>query len=90
MIFPDDIWEKIISKVDGGYLFDCNKHYNSIKYYKFNMEYTLKYYNDIQFKNSLELKKHRIKLICLPPICDVASLSDLITWKIAYPPGCDW
>ena len=84
MNYPDDIWELIISKVDGGYLFDCNKYYNSIKYYKFNREYTLKYYNDIQFKNSLELKKHRIKLLFPPFMCDVARLGSLHTLDLFF------
>ena len=78
MNFPDDILELIILKVDGDYLFNCNKYYYSIKYYIFNREYTLKYYNDIQFKNSLKLKKHRIKLSFVPSfkITDISMLCD--------------
>ncbi len=87
---PDDIMDVIIKYVDNKHLYDCNKYLNSLKYYNFNREYSLKYYDDEQFRKLVQLKipknKLSLNLSCCDKIVDVSMLAKLHTLDLSQ---CD-
>ena len=89
MDFIQDIMDVITKHVESGHLYDCNKYLNSLKYYKFNRKYSLKYYDDKQFRKLVQLKIPKNKLSLNLSECykifDVSMLDGLHTLKIS---GC--
>ena len=61
---------EIIKYVDNKNLYDCNKYLYSLKYYKFNTEYSLQYYDDAQFRKLVQLKIPKNKLSLNLSACD--------------------
>ena len=78
---PDDIIDVIIKYVDNKHLYDCNKYLNSSKYYNFNKKYSLKYYDNAQFRKLVQLKipknKLSLNLSHCKNITDVSILGEL-------------
>lgn len=85
---PDYIMDVVIKYVDNKHLYDCNKYLNSLKYYKFNKKYSLKYYDDEQFRKLVQLKipKNKLSLNFFEcgNIIDVSMLGELHTLDLSF------
>ena len=83
MDFIPDIMEVITKYLDNEHLYNCNKYLYSLKYYKFNEKYSLKYYDDEQFRKLVQLKipknKLSLNLSDCNKITDVSMLGELHT-----------